>query len=92
MKRYLPTTCFLCLGACAWFAQPPEVSASTEIIDVPSARMNKTYQAAIVLPDSYAVDEKSYPVLYLLHGGFGHYDDWITRLADAALHHRHAGG
>lgn len=32
-----------------------------------------------LLPPGYFKTNKRYPVLYLLHGLFGHYDDWITR-------------
>jgi putative tributyrin esterase len=32
-----------------------------------------------LLPSGYFKSNKRYPVLYLLHGLFGHHDDWITR-------------
>jgi S-formylglutathione hydrolase FrmB len=32
-----------------------------------------------LLPTDYFKSNKRYPVLYLLHGLFGHHDDWITR-------------
>jgi putative tributyrin esterase len=32
-----------------------------------------------LLPPGYFKSNKRYPVLYLLHGLFGHHDDWITR-------------
>jgi putative tributyrin esterase len=32
-----------------------------------------------LLPPGYFKSNRRYPVLYLLHGLFGHYDDWITR-------------
>jgi putative tributyrin esterase len=39
-----------------------------------------------LLPPDYKDSNARYPVLYLLHGLFGHYDDWLTRtnLADYA--------
>lgn len=33
----------------------------------------------VLLPIGYAESNKRYPVLYLLHGLFGRYDDWVTR-------------
>jgi putative tributyrin esterase len=32
-----------------------------------------------LLPPDYFRSNRRYPVLYLLHGLFGHHDDWITR-------------
>lgn len=55
--------------------------------------MQKNLRAVVVLPESYqsARSEKNktrYPVLYLLHGGFGHFNDWITKTPDKTLLHR----
>ncbi|GAB3946769.1 alpha/beta hydrolase family protein [Spirosoma harenae] len=66
-------------------------AAKVDSLDIPSAVMKKTFRAAVVLPNSYQSTEKSkttYPVLYLLHGGFGHFNDWITKTPDKTLLHR----
>jgi S-formylglutathione hydrolase FrmB len=47
--------------------------------------MNKTYKAAVVLPASYQKSKAAYPVLYLLHGGGGHFRDWLTSTPDKML-------
>ncbi|GEO11640.1 esterase [Segetibacter aerophilus] len=47
--------------------------------------MGKTYKAAVVLPASYAKNKTAYPVLYLLHGGGGHFRDWLTSTPDKML-------
>lgn len=60
-------------------------AASVDSLDVPSAVMNKAYKAAVVLPSSYAKNQASYPVLYLLHGGGGHFRDWLTSTPDKML-------
>lgn len=57
-------------------------SATVDSIDVPSAAMNKVYKAAVVLPASYAKSKAAYPVLYLLHGGGGHFRDWLNSTPD----------
>ncbi|MCX6219104.1 alpha/beta hydrolase family protein [Spirosoma sp.] len=65
--------------------------AKVDSLDVPSTLMNKNLRAVVVLPDSYASAGKNkttYPVLYLLHGGFGHFNDWITKTPDKTLIHR----
>jgi len=54
-------------------------------LDIPSKAMHKTYKAAVVLPGSYAKSKAAYPVLYLLHGGIGHYRDWIDKTPDKQL-------
>ena len=64
-----------------WFS----FAATVDSLDVPSAVMNKTYKAAVVLPASYGKNKAAYPVLYLLHGGFGHFRDWLTLLPDKML-------
>jgi S-formylglutathione hydrolase FrmB len=60
-------------------------SATVDSIEVPSVAMKKTYMAAVVLPDSYKKNNSSYPVLYLLHGGGGHFRDWLTATPDKML-------
>ena len=54
-------------------------------LEIPSAAMNKTYKAAVVLPSTYQNNKKAYPVLYLLHGGGGHFRDWLTQTPDKML-------
>src|SRR6188474_880109 len=60
-------------------------AAIVDSIDVPSASMTKTYKAAVVLPASYAKNKLAYPVLYLLHGGGGHFRDWLNSTPDKML-------
>lgn len=60
-------------------------AAKIDSLDIPSETMHKTYKAAVVLPSTYAKSKASYPVLYLLHGGFGHYRDWIDKTPDKEL-------
>jgi S-formylglutathione hydrolase FrmB len=60
-------------------------ASTVDSLDVPSTVMNKAYKAAVVLPASYAKNQASYPVLYLLHGGGGHFRDWLTSTPDKNL-------
>jgi S-formylglutathione hydrolase FrmB len=62
--------------------------AKVDSLDIPSAAMNKTYKAAVVLPNSYAKSKTVYPVLYLLHGGGGHFSDWLRQTPDKQLLHK----
>jgi S-formylglutathione hydrolase FrmB len=66
----------------------PIQAARVDSLDIPSAVMKKTMRAVVVMPDVYQTTAKSkttYPVLYLLHGGYGHFDDWITKTPDKLL-------
>lgn len=65
--------------------QLPCLAARVETLDVPSAAMAKSYRANIVLPDAYDQTQASYPVLYLLHGAHGHFDDWLNKTPDKTL-------
>ena len=52
-------------------------SAQVDTLKIESDAMGKTYKAAIVLPNSYAKSKKTFPVMYLLHGAYGHFGDWL---------------
>ncbi len=54
-------------------------AATVDTIDVVSPSMNKTYKAAVAIPESYAKNQVAYPVLYLLHGASGHFRSWSIR-------------
>ena len=60
-------------------------ASKVDTISIPSAAMNKTYKAAVVFPDSYANNKGNFPVLYLLHGGYGHFNDWLLKTPDKML-------
>jgi putative tributyrin esterase len=60
-------------------------AAQVDSLDVPSKVMNKTYKAAVVLPSTYSTSKNAYPVLYLLHGGGGHFSDWLKLTPDKML-------
>lgn len=64
------------------------LGAKIDSLDIPSAVMNKTIRAAVVLPASYQKTKKAFPVLYLPHGGSGNFRDWLTKTPDKTLLHR----
>lgn len=59
--------------------------AKVDTLQIPSTAMGKTYKAAVVLPNSYAKSKASFPVLYLLHGAYGHFGDWLKSTPDKKL-------
>lgn len=62
-------------------------AAKVDSLEVPSPSMNKSYKAAVVLPDSYAnsKNKAAYPVMYLLHGASAHFRNWLTSTPDKML-------
>ena len=83
MKKF--TIFVLIYGFSALFSS---YAARVDTLDVPSAGMNQTLRAAVVLPDAYRRSKTPYPVLYLLHGGGGNFRDWLTKTPDKTLLHR----
>jgi len=75
----------LATAACAQEGHKVEV----ETIQFKSELIGQVLPYNILLPVGYAESNKRYPVLYLLHGLFGRYDDWIkrTNLAEYAAHY-----
>ena len=57
--------------------QPRRVHQQT--VQFNSELIGKVLPYKALLPPAYFKSNKRYPVLYLLHGLFGHHDDWITR-------------
>ncbi len=54
-------------------------------LNIQSKILNQKISYSVILPSSYHVEKKEYPVLYLLHGYGGNYESWITRCNIAQL-------
>jgi S-formylglutathione hydrolase FrmB len=54
-------------------------SATVDTLKIESLAMGKTYKAAVVTPNSYSKSKDKFAVLYLLHGAYGHFDDWLKK-------------
>jgi S-formylglutathione hydrolase FrmB len=63
-------------------------SATVDTLQIPSVAMNKIYKAAVVLPNSYSKSKTNYPVMYLLHGAYGHFDSWLSKTPNKNLLHQ----
>jgi len=81
---------FRLLGVAAlWLAPFLTYSARVDTLEVPSAVMQKTFRAGVVLPEAYRKQKRTpFPVLYLLHGGTGKFSDWLQKTPDKTLLHR----
>jgi S-formylglutathione hydrolase FrmB len=79
-KSFTPLPLLLvCLLALAAHAQPP---AGYETVRFESKLVRRVLPYNVLLPASYNRRESRtmrYPVLYLLHGLWGHYDNWVTK-------------
>jgi putative tributyrin esterase len=73
------------LVAVFFFSSLLSYGAKVDTLQIASVAMGKTYKAAVVLPNSYAKNKASYPVLYLLHGAYGHFADWLKNTPDKNL-------
>ncbi len=92
MKRSNLTAPFLwlliALVACASpaFAQAPKTKATPmlskaadapQVVELDSKSLARKVNYTVIVPADYYTDRtKRYPVIYLLHGLFGHYTDW----------------
>lgn len=66
-------------------------NARVETVRFQSKLVNATLPYNVILPPDYDTSRATrYPVLYLLHGLFGHYSDWLTKtnIADYAAEYR----
>jgi S-formylglutathione hydrolase FrmB len=79
MKKYASLFIIFFILATRSFA------SCVDTIAISSKVMNKSYKAVIVLPSAYTKNANQFPVLYLLHGGYGHFDDWIRKTPDSTL-------
>ena len=77
----------LSLASAKWAQEGHKVNVET--IQFKSELIGQVLPYDALLPVGYAESNKRYPVLYLLHGLFGRYDDWVTRtnLAEYAAHY-----
>jgi len=67
----------LSVATTAWAQEGRKVDVET--IQFKSELIGQVLPYDALLPVGYAESNKRYPVLYLLHGLFGRYDDWVTR-------------
>ncbi len=70
MKKFLLITCFTITIAFA--------NASVDTVPIYSAVMHRSIKTVVVKPASYGTERL--PVVYLLHGAFGSYSNWITKV------------
>lgn len=50
-----------------------------DTLTIPSQSMKQEFKALVFLPENYYTSKKAFPVLYLLHGYTGYYNNWYKR-------------
>lgn len=71
-----------------WLLLAPIVAfsqAKVDTISVYSPSMKKNLKAAVTFPSSYSKGDQRLPVLYLLHGGSGAFNDWHQKVTEKGL-------
>ena len=70
---------------------PTAVAEDVQTVEFAAAHLGgRTIKFNLILPRDYADSERRFPVLYLLHGFTGHYDDWakLTGVASYAAEYQ----
>jgi S-formylglutathione hydrolase FrmB len=55
-------------------------AASVDTVSIYSDAMHKNIKTVVIRPSSYSENGERLPVVYLLHGAFGSYSNWVTRV------------
>jgi putative tributyrin esterase len=83
IAKHLAVAVMLCACSLAQIASPQPVTRLREG-EFFSQSLQREMKYRVLVPASYNSGNRSYPVLYLLHGLYGSYDDWTkkTRLEE----------
>lgn len=57
-------------------------AATVDTINIRSSSMSKDIKCVIIKPSNYKKQKKRYPVVYLLHGYSGSYNNWIIKVPE----------
>jgi len=68
-----------------WLLPARATKANLRLLTIQSKELHKSTPLYIYLPEGYATSRKRYPVLYLLHGAYGSYKDWVEKTDVAEL-------
>lgn len=63
-------------------------AAKVDTIEINSSYLLKKVKIAVVTPKSYQAGQTRYATLYLLHGGYGKFSDWLMNTPNKSLVHR----
>lgn len=78
----LTCTKYLYSAFCFLFISSFAFAGTVDTIQIESNAMHKSFNCVIIKPDSYKKKKNKYPVVYLLHGYAGSYDNWIKKVPE----------
>src|SRR5688572_29524611 len=55
-------------------------SASVDTVSIYSSAMRQRFNCVVIKPDNYNKKKAAFPVVYLLHGYAGQYNNWIMKV------------
>jgi S-formylglutathione hydrolase FrmB len=58
------------------------IAGTVDTVNIYSNSMHKSINCVIIKPDSYKKKKEQFPVVYLLHGYSGAYNNWIMKVPD----------
>lgn len=61
-------------------------AATVDTVAIYSNSMHKDIRCVVIKPNSYKKKHHRYPVVYLLHGYSGSYNNWVTKVAELKNH------
>lgn len=73
---------FICGIIIILFFHSTVYAGTVDTITIFSTKMNREIKAVVIKPASYKVKKNNFPVLYLLHGYDGSYNNWIRRVPE----------
>lgn len=65
--------------ACLFFTALTQ-AATVDTVAIFSNSMHRDVKTVVIRPASYAGSSKRFPVVYLLHGAFGNYSNWVKNV------------
>jgi enterochelin esterase-like enzyme len=77
MKKFKLTIAWCFLLSLAALPLAAQISKVSEVLTLKSKILNMDRKFAIYLPPGYETSQRSYPVLYLLHGGGDDHTGWV---------------
>lgn len=80
-KRYLLSLLSISFSLSLW-------AAHVDTVEINSSFLQRKVKIAVVTPRGYQNGKAIYPSLYLLHGGYGKFSDWLMAPPDKSLVHR----
>lgn len=63
-------------------------AAKVDTVEITSTFLQRKVKIAVVTPKGYQSGQATYPTMYLLHGGYGKFSDWLMAPPDKSLVHR----